>query len=594
MEEKKKKKRIGIIPQVALLFAIGIIVTGVLAYLTQYERSREGVQEEIETISSQIAQEVKLSLAEFTSEHWLLQYWCDNYENLDGIEYDLIDYTGTKTAENSRILSEKYPGLQLKYATKEDIEAMSPEDQKVFAEICYTRLITRVNEIKRAHKVDYLFCVLTDDTYSGQFFIFSAAEHRAKRGTSYTESYPIGVSVSVNESQSESMRMAQESNSHLADAGDYVDFYSFLGNVNGKPAFIGITYNLTGILSNIARQTVRGTVIAIVYQVLLSSICIVLLYLFVLNPLKKLQRNIRRFTETKDSERVHKSLAEMNSRSEIGEISDDFATLTSEIDKYVKEIETISADKERIETELTLATRIQEDMIPNTYPAFPNRQEFDIYGEMDPAKEVGGDFYDFFLIDDDHLCLEIADVSGKGIPAALFMMASKIILANKAMAVKSPAWILSETNNMICPNNKEEMFVTVWIGILEISTGKLTAANAGHEYPILKNGNGEFEIIKDKHGFVIGGMEGSKYTEYELKLEPGSKLFLYTDGLPEATSEEDTMFGMDRIVESLKKVSDGTPEEILKSVRKDVDVFVKEAEQFDDLTMLCLEYKGVN
>jgi len=594
MEEKKKKKRIGIIPQVALLFAIGIIVTGILAYLTQYERSREGVQEEIETISSQIAQEVKLSLAEFTSEHWLLQYWCDNYENLDGIEYDLIDYTGTKTAENSRILSEKYPGLQLKYATKEDIEAMSPEDQKIFAEICYTRLITRVNEIKRAHKVDYLFCVLTDDTYSGQFFIFSAAEHRAKRGTGYTESYPIGVSVSVNESQSESMRMAQESNSHLADAGDYVDFYSFIGNVNGKPAFIGITYNLTGILSNIARQTVRGTVIAIVYQVLLSSICIVLLYLFVLNPLKKLQRNIRRFTETKDSERVHKSLAEMNSRSEIGEISDDFATLTSEIDNYVKEIETISADKERIETELTLATRIQEDMIPNTYPAFPNRQEFDIYGEMDPAKEVGGDFYDFFLIDDDHLCLEIADVSGKGIPAALFMMASKIILANKAMAVKSPAWILSETNNMICPNNKEEMFVTVWIGILEISTGKLTAANAGHEYPILKNGNGEFEIIKDKHGFVIGGMEGSKYTEYELKLEPGSKLFLYTDGLPEATSEEDTMFGMDRIVESLKKVSDGTPEEILKAVRKDVDVFVKEAEQFDDLTMLCLEYKGVN
>ena len=178
-------------------------------------------------------------------------------------------------------------------------------------------------------------------------------------------------------------------------------------------------------------------------------------------------------------------------------------------------------ENSRIETELSMASRIQADMLPNIYPAFPDRSEFDIYAKMDPAKEVGGDFYDFFLIDDDHLCIVMADVSGKGVPAALFMMASKIILANNAMLGKTPAQILNDTNSAICSNNREELFVTVWLGILELTTGKLTAANAGHEYPVLKRKDGVFEFVKDKHGFVIGGMDGIIYKEYEIKMEPG-------------------------------------------------------------------------
>ena len=245
----------------------------------------------------------------------------------------------------------------------------------------------------------------------------------------------------------------------------------------------------------------------------------------------------------------------------------------------------------RIESELDLATRIQADMLPNIYPAFPDRPEFDIYATMDPAKEVGGDFYDFFLVDDDHLCMVIADVSGKGVPAALFMMASKIILANNAMMGKSPAQILTDTNAAICSNNREEMFVTVWLGILEISTGRLTAANAGHEYPVLKNPDGAFELIKDKHGFVIGGMDGARYKEYELMLKPGSKLFFYTDGVPEATDAQGQMFGTDSMIAALNLDNTAEPEQILKNVRAAVDGFVKDAEQFDDLTMLCMEYK---
>jgi serine phosphatase RsbU (regulator of sigma subunit) len=256
-------------------------------------------------------------------------------------------------------------------------------------------------------------------------------------------------------------------------------------------------------------------------------------------------------------------------------------------EKYQKQ----QLESSRLETELNTASNIQSSMLPSIYPAFPDRPEFDVYASMDPAKEVGGDFYDFFLIDDDHLGLVMADVSGKGVPAALFMMASKIIIANHAKLGKDAGQVLTDANNAICSNNPEEMFVTVWLGILELSTGKLTAANAGHEYPSVMN-NGRFELYKDKHGFVIGGMEGVRYKQYELFLKPGDKIFLYTDGVPEATDKNGELFGTGRMVEALNRDPAAAPKDILANVRSAVDGFVGEAEQFDDLTMLCLVYRG--
>ena len=258
---------------------------------------------------------------------------------------------------------------------------------------------------------------------------------------------------------------------------------------------------------------------------------------------------------------------------------------------YMENLTTVTADKERIVTELALANRIQAAMLPHVFPPFPDRSEFDLYATMSPAKEIGGDFYDFFLIDEDHLGMVMADVSGKGIPAALFMMASKIILQSCAMLGNSPAEILTRTNEAICSNNQEEMFITVWLGILEISTGTLTAANAGHEYPIVKHPSGRFEVYKDKHGFVIGGMAGVRYKEYQIRLEPGSRLFLYTDGLPEATDADNGMFGLDRTVAALNAAPD-EPRALLESMADAVKVFVGDAEQFDDLTMLCMQYNG--
>ena len=271
-------------------------------------------------------------------------------------------------------------------------------------------------------------------------------------------------------------------------------------------------------------------------------------------------------------------------------LANSFRSLTLRMKDYISHIENITAERERISTELTLATRIQADMLPNTFPAYPTRPEFDIYASMEPAREVGGDFYDFFLIDHDHLCMVMADVSGKGIPAALFMMAAKIILKNYAMIGKTPGQILTDANAAIYYNNREDMFVTVWLGILEISTGKITAANAGHEYPIFMK-EGSFSLMKDKHGMILGAMEGVKYTEYEVALEPGDKIFLYTDGVPEAADNENRLFGKERMLAELNKDPDTAPEELLNHVRAAVADFVKDAEQFDDFTMLCMEYK---
>lgn len=276
---------------------------------------------------------------------------------------------------------------------------------------------------------------------------------------------------------------------------------------------------------------------------------------------------------------------------EIEVLAQSFDDLTKKIVQYIKDITQITKEKERIGTELELARKIQADMLPNIYPAFPDRPEFDIYASMRPAKEVGGDFYDFYLIDKDHLGMVIADVSGKGVPAALFMMMSRILIKNYAMMGYSPAQVLEQTNNSICMNNKEDMFVTVWYGVLEISTGKITAANAGHEFPIIKKQGGKYELLQDKHGFVIGGMEGMKYAEYEIQLDSGEMLFLYTDGVPEATDGENKMYGTDRLLEAMNSKEHTDPLELLGSITDNVDQFVGEADRFDDMTMLAVTIK---
>lgn len=249
-------------------------------------------------------------------------------------------------------------------------------------------------------------------------------------------------------------------------------------------------------------------------------------------------------------------------------------------------------EEERIGRELNMAASIQTGALPSIFPAFPDRKEFDIYASMTPAKEVGGDFYDFFMVDDNHLGMVIADVSDKGVPAALYMMSAKMTISSFAKMGKSPKDVLEAANAALTASNNEEMFVTVWLGILNLKTGLLTAVNAGHEFPVLRQPGGLFEVIKDRHGFVLGGMPNIRYKEYEILLRPGAKLFVYTDGVPEACNENKEFFGLERTVEALNQSVNEMPQKILENVHRAVDQFVAGVPSFDDLTMMCLQYNG--
>ncbi len=588
---KRKTLRSGIIAQVAVLFALGVLVTGLMTYFTEAELSDQSVKRQTELYAAQVADEAERSVTEYPAYEWLFHYWYTHADSMD-IDYDEEFTPDSMTAGKVRLLSQRQPALSPEYATAQELEALPEEDQKLYAEIAYSWIVTRLNEIKQACHIDFLLCVVTEEPFDSQFFLYSAADPGAVRGTNYEEVYPLGHVVTVGESQQNAMRSARENHSHLAEAGNYMDYYANFCEINGHTVLIGMTYNLTDLRASMMTQTKTETVFAILNQIGLSLICLTLIFVFVLHPLKAVQENIRLYRDSKDSKAVVKNLALVRSRNEIGQLSRDISDLAVEIDDYLREIETITAERERVGTELNMATQIQRAMLPGDFPAFPERKEFDIYASMDPAREVGGDFYDFFLIDHDHLCLVMADVSGKGVPAALFMMVSKIILANNAKMGKSPARVLADTNAAICANNPQEMFVTVWMGVLELSTGKLTAANAGHEYPVIQQPGEPFALLKDKHGLVLGGMDGVRYKDYELQLKPGAKLFLYTDGVPEATDGENRLFGTENMLRALNRNADAAPRGILRQVREDVDAFVLEEEQFDDLTMMCVAYFG--
>ena len=336
-----------------------------------------------------------------------------------------------------------------------------------------------------------------------------------------------------------------------------------------------------------------GLTLCVVLAVLLLSIFAYYYYVrrILIRPLRTLHHAAIGLVESKMAA-LSDFRVEVNTGDELEELAHSFQYMVSELNEYIQNLSRVTAEKERIGAELDVARHIQASMLPCIFPAFPERHEFDIYASMTPAKEVGGDFYDFFLVDDDHLALVMADVSGKGVPAALFMMISKTLLKSAAQSGLSPKAVLEKVNDQLCENNEAEMFVTVWLGILEISTGKMKCANAGHEYPAIMRRGGSFELFKDKHGFVLAGMEGARYREYELALDAGDRLVVYTDGVPEATNASNTLYGTDRMLRALNAAEGGSCRQLLEALHRDVDEFAGGADQFDDITMLCIEMKS--
>ena len=318
----------------------------------------------------------------------------------------------------------------------------------------------------------------------------------------------------------------------------------------------------------------------------------ILLYLFIylkaVRPLTQINNGMLEYIRTKDSAKAEENMGKIRETNEIGLLADNFSALTREIDRYTAENLDLTRERQRVSTELELAARIQADSLSTD---FPERPEFSMFALMDPAKEVGGDFYDFFFTDENHLGLVIADVSGKGVPAALFMMMAKNMIRNYALAGLSPGEVMNRTNESLCENNKNGMFLTAWFGLLDLRTGRVAASNAGHEYPMLREADAPFELFREKHNIPLGIARLKPYMEYEFSLQKGGTLFLYTDGAAEATDAEDQLFGTDRMLEALNREPDAEPEKLTENMKEAIHQFVGDAPQFDDTTMLCIKLK---
>ncbi len=285
-------------------------------------------------------------------------------------------------------------------------------------------------------------------------------------------------------------------------------------------------------------------------------------------------------------------VAKIYQNDEIGDLAVSFNNMAVSLKDYIANLTEVTAERERIGAELNVATQIQADMLPTNFPPFPDKKEFELYATMDPAKEVGGDFYDFFFIDDTHLCLVMADVSGKGVPAALFMVIAKTLIKHRAILDGTPSEILEYVNEQLCEGNEADLFVTVWLAVLDIKTGKGVAANAGHEHPVLMRAGGDFELVEYRHSPAVATMEGMKFRQHEFELHPGDRLFVYTDGVPEATDSSNELFGNERMLYVLNNNKDSSVYDLLKNMKSSIDGFVGEAPQFDDITMLVLNYYG--
>jgi len=593
MVKSRKNKKIAFqinrpMALVELIFIVFSVVFLFLYNMSHYIKERF---ESAEKLGNYIVSE----LESYESLSFLVLYWQEHYEEMEFFYGD-----SDRLAEKEQMLREKLPEMtEIRYVSSQQVEMLDAEGQQLLAEICYYELSENYSRSKKAYEPEFLtgFVVNENETF---FLLTGVKENEARISSGgdvfelgsvspYIEGmYPILDEMLRTGVPSVSMELSMKKG---ADR-NFVHVFEPVYSKGELVMFVGVSMQWKDLISSVLSMSLLVAVVTSILFLILGMLFLHLLKKVVLVPLRDEKHIINEYKENKNVAETVDALSYISSENEIQELAEDFSSMVLELEHHMDYIKNITAEKERIGAELSLATKIQADMLPSIFPAFPNRNEFDIYASMTPAKEVGGDFYDFFLVDDDHLCLVMADVSGKGVPAALFMMASKSILQNNAMLGKSPAEILRDTNNTICVSNKEDMFVTVWLGILEISTGKLLAANAGHEYPVTREPDGEFALFKDEHGFVIGGMEDVEYKEYEIRLSPGSKLFVYTDGVPEATNREEKMFGTDRMIDALNRNTEAAPQEVLENIRKAVDTFVEEAEQFDDLTMLCLEYKG--
>ncbi len=591
MEKKKGTIRKQIMRPLIVFMVILTMVNAIVlgALFTNY------YLQEQHTDATRVAQYCAGEFETYKSIDWIFDYW-----TYHGNEMELF-YSDEKIInEKTGRFRQLEPEVEeLESVTDEQAASMSEEGQKLFAELVYSRMSGIFDRLKESHRPLYLysFFLKGDDVY---IFVTGTKDDELRKSQG-GELFELGTCIPYREgmypSIDEMLRTGKSARNMEIPRGQGADrsvIHSFEPVYAGDElkAIVGVSFRSAEMISNGIRMMWVVFLITVGFFVLMVIVAFHNLKKIVIDPIGKEKSVIETYEKDKDSLTAARGLALIDSNNEIESMAESFSSMVTELDRYIAEVSTMTAEKERISTELELARAIQETSLPNEFPAFPDRHEFDIYASITPAKEVGGDLYNFFLIDDDHLALVIGDVSGKGIPASLFMMMTNMLINTRTGMGGSPSEILEYVNDVLCRQNKMEMFVTVWIAILEISTGKGIAANAGHEHPAIRRAQGQWELVTYKHSPAVATMEGLRFRQHEFELHPGDCLFVYTDGVTEATDSDDELFDTERMLRALDACDSHDPREFLASVKSGIDTFVGGAPQFDDITMMGLYYAG--
>lgn len=591
---KKRLKSKPLLIQIETVFLICIFVTLAIDSFYEYQKKIDTYMTALDYNSRNMAHFALDQMQDSYDIDWLIPYWMEHYEEMD-IIYD----DDQAEQEKRKLFIESNHGYDIYDMSREEIESLSEESKLLYAELCYTELVIVFDDLKRIYHPKYISClnILSEEEF---FYIVTGTEANEVRGSEGDVAYLLGTTRSHSLSDRPILMKTLETRTeqyeieHRKKSADQSGMYHIYVPIKSKSgdvlAIIDVVWDEKVIQDEIITIVRESMLILWLMLIICGVVLVFCVKQVVLDPIKKIQTNVNDYHDHKDSKRIIDSLEVMANESELGQLSSDIIELAIEMDRHTEEVKKLARENERIGTELHIASQIQAEIIPSDFPAFPNRKEFDVYAIMDPAKEVGGDFYDFFLIDEDHIALVIADVSGKGVPAALFMMVAKTLLKSRCQQGGSPAEIIYDVNNQLSEKNEMGLFVTVWFAIIELSSGKMVTANAGHEYPVLKHADGDFEIIRDKHSAPLGAFEDTEYEEMEFVLTPGDCIFVYTDGVAEATNIEGTLWGEHRMVEALNKRKDLELKELLTEMKKTVDAFTGEAEQFDDITMLGFKY----
>ena len=594
MENMKKKSLVKMFALVFVLFAVGTIFTSnTMTYLTQTKAYHDDCVDQLRKMTSHLTKLIQNEGEEFV----YLKAWYQEHPEEVQIPVDFrADLPASEDALKSYI-AENYPGKV--FGKDVTFKELDEEGQRLYVKYFFEYWFKVFFDAAEDFGLSYVYFIYPEseqDLTMNYMFDPTLETTRTEDGE---EILKIGDIVYEDPEIHEYMWKAwdtgktQKGFDILDNEFGHVYTYCVPLVINGeKTGLLCSEISVDYVNSEIARDVIiQGLVIAVVL-ILFTVVLYLLLRKVVLERIIHIEQEVRRYASKKDPQIAKEITTQAGRMDEIGVLATSFGDMVTELEDYMVNLQKVTAEKERIDADLSIATRIQADMLPRIFPAFPEKKEISIYASMTPAREVGGDFYDLFLVDDSHLALVVADVSGKGVPAALFMVIAKTLIKNRLQTGESPAEALGNVNNQLCEGNEMEYFVTVWLTVIDLETGDALEANAGHEYPAVRKGSGPYQLIKTRHSPAVATMEDLRFRQNQFHLDPGDRLFVYTDGVTEATDANNELFGEERLLESLNRNKDALPADLLPAVKKDIDVFVGDAPQFDDITMLSFIYYG--